>query len=523
MQRRIAAIVKTGARDILVKGSPGSRRTAAYVVPLLDRFNTSKLGEPQVLVMAPTVESVDHVSSVFNQYRQKSAVVISATRGVDRQLIAEQLRRGADYVVGTPGRLRWLLDSGFLEQRNLGVVVLENADVLLSSPVVLELIKSRIPDSTQRILIGDTFDDWLEDSLKEIVRKGHSIEVIEDTEKSLETVSSRLVEHVYCRVSVTDESRQLRHFCESANGRVLVFCRSASDLYRVDQDAVFSDWIIISGSMTVAVKNSQLERFRASPRSVLVTDVPHVELKGQTEVSCVVNWGFPKKSADYIDRLGLLTALNAKTGRFLTLLRVKEMQAFSKFRASCGIFFKAAPPVSADDLSLSFAQSLLGMSGSSTKESEDLVRMHGDEFLAGLVSIMESRKTLLEKRSPLSGLPGYVAVLLLDPFLKKVRSYEMAEKMLKSCWSYGHKVDRKECKFGRIALSTKGYVVDVPSDFVQDIIDSKHLIKRNLKALVVPTLPPLVQSDRLFSIKQSAKDKRILAKQQVSRRNIKSR
>lgn len=522
MQRRVAAIIKTGACDILVKGSPGSRRTAAYVVPLLDRFNTSKLGEPQVLVMAPTVESVDHVSSVFNQYRQKSAVVISATRGVDRHLIAEQLRRGADYVVGTPGRLKRLFESGIFETRSLGAVVFEDAHVLLTSPVVLELIKSRIPDSTQRILIGDSFDDWLGDSMKEIVRKGHSMELIEDTEKSLKAVvSTRLVEHVYCRVSVTDESRQLSHFCESANGRVLVFCRSASDLYRVDQDPVFLDWIIFSGSMTASVKKSQLERFKASPRSVLVTDLPPVELKVQAEVSLIVNWGFPKRSADYTERIGLFTQ-NERIGRFLTLLRVKEMQAFSKFRASCGFIFKAAPTFAVDDLSLSFAQSLLGMSESSTKESEDLVRMHGDDFVAGLVSIMESRKSLLEKRSPLSGLSGYVAVLLLDPFMKKVRNNEMAEKMLKSCCSYGKKVDGKEYKLGRIALSTKGYVVDVPIPFVQDILDSKHLIKRNLKALVVSKIPPLVQSDRLFSIKQSALDRRILSKQHMSRSRRKS-
>lgn len=511
-RRRLEASIKTGATDIQVKRANGFLKSETYAVPLLDRFKPSSSGEPQILIVAPTGEAVDCISSVFNRYREKSAVVVSASRGVDRKSLVDTLRRGSDYVIGTPGRLKWLFDSNALESKSVKAIVLEDAPLLLTSPAVLDFMRSAVPSNAQRIVIGDSFDDWLKDSLCEIYRRGHSVDHIEVEERSRVFLAARsLIEQLYCRVSVSDESRQLGFFCDSAKkGKSIVFCRSSSDLHLVDQDPKFSEYIVACASMSPSVRQRQLERFRTAAKAVLMTDLSIGQLGEHKDITLIVHWGLPKRVDEYIDRLGLLCSKSAAI-RSIFLLRAKEMDAFSKFRAISGIIFKSTPPVSPDELSLTFAESIMQISQSSSKESEDLVRMHGDDFVAGLLAIMESHKALLVKKSPLSGLAGFVPVLLVDPFMKKVRNSETADKLIRGCLR-NDGLGQKDSKLGRIALSAKGYVVDVPKDSVSDVIDSKNLAKRNLKAVVVTQIPLLVESDRLFSIKRAAKDRKTVKK-----------
>jgi hypothetical protein len=183
---------------------------------------------------------------------------------------------------------------------------------------------------------------------------------------------------------------------------------------------------------------------------------------------------------------------------------------FSRFRSTSGIVFTSSPPLSADDLSLGFLDKLACLSKGTDREAEDLVRMHGDDFVCGILSIMESRKSLLDKKSPLSGLEGFVPILLVDPFMKKVRNYETAEKLIRAC------LRTSGFKLGRIALSEKGFLVDVPKEAARDVIDSKHLKKKSLKALHVTQLPALVQSERLFTLKQTAKDRKSVSRRRKS-------
>jgi hypothetical protein len=189
-------------------------------------------------------------------------------------------------------------------------------------------------------------------------------------------------------------------------------------------------------------------------------------------------------------------------------MNTTELSRFNKWRPQSGIAFKVAHLTSPDDLTVSFAKSVLANNtlptpGHMVDLTTKFIKMHGPGLVDGLVSLLESRKSIsLECRSPLSGLTGFSPVVLFDPFQKKIRNYETVDKLLKAA------VNNSRAKFGRIALSSKGFVADIPHDLLNSVVSSKRLALRNIRVIPLQEIPPLVANDRLFLLKQTVRDRK---------------
>jgi hypothetical protein len=465
--------------------------------------------------MSPTRESTESLTQLFNEKRSKTAVAVSAVGGTDVNQNIDQLRKGCDYVIGTPGRLAFLHNSNHLVTHSLGAVVLDEADKLLSSPVVLDFMKACVRDTTQRIFVAEAMDKWLNDTLTDAGRRGFSLEKLDFPKSTTEKDTPPSLIHKYTKTTAGDEGQHLRHLIDSF-AKSVIFCRSAADVFIIVGDARFADLIALTPDMTERVRGDQLTKFKTAKRAILIScDNSLPSSQTMSDVDQVLNLGLPARPHTYMDRIKVASP----SVHVVSLVRSNQTDLLSKLRVKTGIKLHAASIENAEDLTVSFAKSMkelpMAIPTWISQESEKLVKLYGANFVGAILKLAECRKALFEKRSPLSGFTGYTPVLLLDPFMKKVRNYETAEKLVCGCFKRSEKP-----KIGRIALSAKGYIVDVPSGVVAQVAGSKRLRERNIKAIVVNELPQLVQSDRLFSLSRSRRDKNQLLRSLKPRKKI---
>lgn len=479
--RHLQDLLRTKSSDMIIR-SPLSSVCSHMVQVLHDTYKPHSAGEPMILGLSPTKESCEYLSSFFKRDPLRT---VTAIGGSDRSDNILNLRKGADIVVGSPGRIDWLIRNQSLVIRNIDLVLLDKSNILLSSEIVLNLL-NQVPRSAQRVLITgshDPLDPWLKDTMTTITRPGGFIDLTLDIKSS----SALVTKHGYSIISQSDSLKQLRFLVDK---KTIVYVKSKAEIDVLRDDQLFSSWLL--GSENVA-------RFNTAARSVLVVDEP---------VSCpsatrIIHFGLPKSPDDYMAR-----TLNFVDS--LILIRRKEFERFKSMflRKNSGLTFTATSVPNTTDLSLMFFQDVLRRF-KSDESSTELVKMYGTDFLTGLVLMAEERRVFDKKTSPLSGESGFSPVLLFDPFMKKIKSHEVCHRIVASCIGAKH--------VGRIALSEKGYVVDVVTDRVSELIDSPQLKRKNLHAIFLSKIPRIVDRQKTFIMKRTVRDRK-LATQLLTRR-----
>jgi superfamily II DNA/RNA helicase len=490
--------------DIVIEAPLSGQRTTAFVGPLIKNNPPSTSGLPQVMVVAPTLQDVDRIAASFDRYRERSAKTLTVFSGTDVVENKRQLRCGCDYLIGTPGRLELLERDHALQSSGLSAVVFEKANMLLASAPVLNFIHRAIPAQTQRIFVADSLSEWHKDTLKDLTRKGHALERFQ-LEVGEEALPCEL-DHLFSKMPAEGfDVRQLRLLVETKSTGCIIVCKSTAEVSRLALEPLLFDFIPLTANMSEAVQKQQSHRYRQSPNSTLVTTDECVGDSGNLRAGLLINLGSPRGYRQYVERARKWSRTN---GRIVTLLHPKDTEVFGIIKSQSGLTFSPFEVDYKDDqiFMMNFKQTVLraadagGTVSFLPKEAETLLKLEGSDLVGGLSRLLESRRDLFIKRSPLSGEPDYIPVLLFDPFRKKVKDPEAVDKLIKSS-------SKSKIKVGRIALSAKGYVVDVPSDLVAEIVDSKKLKERNIKAICLSELPPLVEDESSFAAKQARRDK----------------
>jgi len=157
IQAGIIPIMLTGA-DVIGQAQTGTGKTAAFALPILHNLKSNS-GYIQALVMAPTRELALQVADAMVEYGKQSHVrVLAVYGGQPYAPQINQLKRGVDVVVGTPGRLLDLLKRGVLDLSRLRTLVLDEADEMLSMGFIedIEAIINETPAERQTALFSAT-------------------------------------------------------------------------------------------------------------------------------------------------------------------------------------------------------------------------------------------------------------------------------------------------------------------------------------------------------------------------------
>jgi ATP-dependent RNA helicase RhlE len=330
IQREAIPHVLAG-RDVVGVAQTGTGKTAAFVLPILQRIPTKR--GIRALVITPTRELASQIAEVTRTAARSThhrEVVIFG--GVGQKPQVDKLRRGVDIVIACPGRLLDLHNQGRVDLSRVETVVLDEADRMLDMgfwPDVRRIL-ALLPAKRQNLLFSATM-------AREVVKIVDSVltdPVRIETSPPAKPVD-RVVQSVY-PVCGTQKTDLLAEFLGQNRGsRTLVFTRTKHRADRVSRQlskrGVRSE--AIHGDRSQNQREKALESFRAGRSHVLVaTDVVARGIDIDL-ITHVVNYDIPHTPEDYVHRIGR-TARAGAGGNAVSFLSPEEIEKFTAIERS---------------------------------------------------------------------------------------------------------------------------------------------------------------------------------------------
>jgi superfamily II DNA/RNA helicase len=304
-------------RDVCGKAKTGSGKTLAFGLPLLERAGKAESKHPTGLVLVPTRELANQVFGVLEPLgRLRGREVCAVYGGVGFEPQIEALRRGADIVVGTPGRLIDLMQRGDVSFDGVEVLVLDEADRMADMGFMpqVQKILFTMKSAHQTMLFSATLDG----AVKRLVERYMDDPVYHEVASDEPTVDE--MEHRFLYVHDLDRVKVVAAITRGAE-RVLVFCNTkrAADrlVLALRREGVKS--LAIHGDLRQAARERALADFMAGKVSVLVaTDVAargiHVD-----GIDVVIHFDPAEDDKTYLHRSGR-TARAGESGVAVTLM-----------------------------------------------------------------------------------------------------------------------------------------------------------------------------------------------------------
>ena len=310
-------------KNLLGVAQTGTGKTAAFALPLLSRFNI-ELGKPQVLVLAPTRELAIQVAEAFQSYARhiKHFHVAPIYGGQDIRGQLRMLQRGADVVVGTPGRILDHIRRRSLKLTNLQTVVLDEADEMLRMGFIddVETILGEAPANCQRALFSATMPP----PIRRVVNR-----YIGDAEEVSIASKTRTVEKIDQQYLIVHHSHKLDTLTrilevEQSDG-LLVFVRTKSSTVELAErlEARGFSAYALNGDLSQALREKTVNRFKRGDIDIIVaTDVAARGLDVE-RVSHVINFDIPYDTESYVHRIGR-TGRAGRDGKAILFVTPKE-------------------------------------------------------------------------------------------------------------------------------------------------------------------------------------------------------
>ncbi len=313
-------------RDVIGVAQTGTGKTAAFLLPILERLSGGPRGTVQALVLTPTrelaIQAEEFLRALGRHTRLRGAAVYGGVGMADQE---RALRGGAEIVVATPGRLLDHLGRGYVDLRGLSILVLDEADRMLDMGFLPDVrrILARLPTRRQTLLFSATMPN-------EVVRLAHDfLHHPEQVRIDPGTVAASGVSHRAIEVAPdrkTDTLVELLRNPEMTS--VLVFVRTkhrADRLARQLRQAGIEAGVI-HGNRSQSQRVRALEGFREGVHRILVaTDIAArgVDVEG---VSHVVNYDLPSEPEVYVHRVGR-TARAQREGDAVSLVTGEDRSA----------------------------------------------------------------------------------------------------------------------------------------------------------------------------------------------------
>jgi len=322
-------------RDVVGIAQTGTGKTAAFGLPLLTWIDAAER-DVQALVLAPTRELALQSAQAMDDFAQRSRDVdIVAVYGgspYGPQLGA--LRRGAQVVVGTPGRIIDLIERGALDLSHVRMLVLDEADEMLRMGFAedVETIASSVPKERLTALFSATMPAQIERVANTHLTDPVKIAVSEESS----TVDT--IHQTYAVVPFPAKSAALARVLATRDAdAVLVFVRTRSDVEDVSLDMANRGFRAagISGDVAQKERERMVERLRDGTLDVLVaTDVAARGLDVE-RIGLVVNFDVPREAEAYVHRIGR-TGRAGRAGRSLTFFTPREQYRLRKIERLTG-------------------------------------------------------------------------------------------------------------------------------------------------------------------------------------------
>jgi len=324
IQRAAIPSVLAG-RDVLGGAQTGTGKTAAFVLPILQKLATQSGRLPRALVLTPTRELAAQVAESARAYgRHVNLRTLVIFGGVSERPQIEALRNGCDLLVATPGRLLDLAERGLLDLGQVRCCVLDEADRMLDMGFIhaIRRILKLLPRERQMLMFSATYSADIRALAARSLREPLAIEVAPRKNAAAE----RIEQYVY-RVPQEHKRDLLVHLIHSGNWhQVLVFTRTKHGANRLTQ-ALLAGGVhaaAIHGNKSQAARVRALSDFKENRITALVATEVAARGLDIRELPHVVNFELPNVPEDYVHRIGR-TARAGGSGAAVSLVAPQEL------------------------------------------------------------------------------------------------------------------------------------------------------------------------------------------------------
>ncbi|HKP52597.1 MAG TPA: DEAD/DEAH box helicase [Chloroflexia bacterium] len=305
-------------RDVMGLAQTGTGKTAAFVLPILQRLLNGPRGHARALILAPTRELAEQIHDAIGALgRQTGLRSTTIYGGVGNQPQVMQLRRGVDIVVACPGRLLDHIGQGTISLSRVEVLVLDEADRMFDMGFLPDIrrILRHVPSERQTLLFSATMPPDIRKLAHDVLRDPVTVQV--GNSEPIGTVSHALypvAQHLKTPLLM----ELLKH---TDTESVLIFARTKHRAKRLGEQLDRAGYSVASlqGNLSQNRRQAALDGFRDGKYQILVaTDIAARGID-VAQISHVINYDMPDTADAYTHRIGR-TGRAAKTGDAFTLV-----------------------------------------------------------------------------------------------------------------------------------------------------------------------------------------------------------
>ena len=323
-EKAVPAILE--GHNLLACAQTGTGKTAAYLLPIIDMLSAnSKPDKINCVVMVPTRElaqQIDRQLEGFSYYLDVSGIPIyGGTDGITFESQRQALKRGADIVIATPGRLLAHIKMGYVDLSEVSFFVLDEADRMLDMGFHEDImnIRKELPDDCQTLLFSATMPPKIKQLAKEILKD--PIEIKLSVSKPAEKISQ-----VVYPVAERDKIKLLKYiFSNQPPQRAILFSSSKQKVKDLCRELKSKNFVVseMHSDLDQSLRDDTMLKFKAGRINLLVaTDILSRGIDVD-DIELVVNFDVPHDAEEYVHRVGR-TARADKEGRAITFVSEKD-------------------------------------------------------------------------------------------------------------------------------------------------------------------------------------------------------
>ena len=343
IQQQAIPVIQAG-KDLIACAQTGTGKTAAFVLPVLDKIIRAKKHGINTLIIAPTRELVLQIDQQIEGMAYFCGVssigIYGGNDGITWERQANALREGVDIVIATPGRLIALLQSGDVKFDTIEHLILDEADRMLDMGFSddIKTILKYVPEKRQTIMFSATMAPKIRKLAAAMLTEPESINI------AISKPAAGIVQQAYV-VYDNQKNKLLKEILKNEDySSVIIFSSTKEKVKELYQTFNALNYSVkgFSSDLEQPEREEIMRNFKAKRLRILIgTDILSrgIDVEG---ISLVINYDAPPDPEDYIHRIGR-TARAERAGVAITFINEKDQQRFSQIEALMGMDVEKMP------------------------------------------------------------------------------------------------------------------------------------------------------------------------------------